>query len=129
MRFAYSNRNHVVRAALESIVYQLRDIFDMMKKDAGVGLKRVYCDGGPTTNTFLMQFISDINGLESNVSNTFKLSPMGAALFGALGMNVYPSPKELAELPSDFILYVPKMPPELVQRNYEGWKKAVGCLI
>ena len=126
---SYSNRNHVVRAALESIAYQIRDIFDVMKKDAGVDLKRVYCDGGPTTNTFLMQFIADITGLELNVSNTFELSPMGAALFGALGMKVYSSLKELAELPSDFVLYVPKMPPELVQRNYEGWKSAVGCLL
>ena len=126
---SHSSRNHVVRAALESIAYQIRDIFDMMKKDAGVDLKRVYCDGGPTTNTFLMQFIADITGLELNVSNTFELSPMGAALFGSLGMKVYPSLKELAELPSDFVLYVPKMPPDLIQRNYEGWKSAVGCLL
>ncbi|MBU2515529.1 glycerol kinase GlpK [bacterium] len=126
---AYSTRDHIVRAALESISYQIRDILDMMKKDAGVDLKRVYCDGGPTTNSFIMQFTADITGLELYVANTFELSPMGAALFGALGMKIYSSLEELAKLPSDFKIYRPEMPQEQVQKNYDGWLNAVERLI
>ncbi len=54
---AHSTRNHIVRAAEESIAYQLRDIMEMMKADAGVPLRRIHADGGPTRDAFLMSFI------------------------------------------------------------------------
>src|SRR5207247_1463691 len=63
---AHSNRNHIIRAALESIAYQIRDVLDMMKSRAGVELRTINADGGATRNQFLTQFIADITGMEVN---------------------------------------------------------------
>ncbi|MFH2131922.1 MAG: FGGY-family carbohydrate kinase, partial [bacterium] len=126
---AFSNKNHIARAALESIAYQIKDILDMMKADAEVELKIIFCDGGATNNRFLMQFIADITGLELKVSKTFELSPKGAVFLGALGMGIYASTQELNELPADFTTYRPKMSEKKASQNYMGWRDAVACLL
>ena len=86
---AHSNRNHVIRAALESIAYQLRDVLDSMKSRAGVELRTINADGGATRNAFLMQFIADVTGLEVNVAQMPDCSSLGAAMAGAVGMGAY----------------------------------------
>lgn len=122
---AHTTKRHVVRAALESISYQVRDALEMMKDDAGVALQRIQADGGATANRFLMQFTADMLGLEVRASNVPDLSPLGAALAGALGMGVYASLADLAGLTRESTVYRPQMAPSDALNLYEGWKAAV----
>lgn len=122
---AHSNRNHVIRAAEESIAYQVRDVLDMMKADAGIGLRSIHADGGATKDAFLMQFTADVAGLEVLVSDVPECSPLGAAMSGALGLGLFKSMDELTVLTRKGKTYRPAMDPDFVERNYSGWKRAV----
>jgi glycerol kinase len=121
----HTNRSHVIRAALESIAYQLRDVLEMMKSSAGVDLKTINADGGTTRNKFLMQFIADMTGLEVTAAQMPDCSPLGAALAGMLGMNVAKSFDDLQKLPREIVTYRPAMPPARALELYLGWKRAV----
>jgi glycerol kinase len=144
---AHANRNHVIRAALESIAYQLRDVLDTMRDpstssgrapstgsgqapstasgQASIALRSMSADGGATRNAFLMQFIADVTGLDIAAARIAECSPLGAALAGAVGMNLLPSIDALASLPRDVVTYRPQMPGDQVAKWYDGWKRAV----
>ena len=126
---AHSTRNHVVRAALESIAYQIRDVLEMMQTDACVVLRSIRADGGAVANRFLMQFIADMTSLEISVSDVAAASPAGAALAAALGSGVYRSLDEIAAVSRDVTLYSPRMPAEQVTRYYDEWKRAVARVL
>jgi glycerol kinase len=122
---AFTRREHIVRAALESIAYQIRDVLDMMRADAGVRPQVLFADGGPTRNEFLMQFTADIAGVELVVSEVPESSALGAAMAGMLGLGLRGSLSDLAALPRETRTYRPQMKAEEVQRNYSGWHAAV----
>jgi glycerol kinase len=122
---AHTSREHIVRAALESIAYQIRDVLDMMRRDAGVQLKTIRADGGPTRNDFLMQFIADIAGVDIEVSEFAESSAWGAALNGWLGLGHFQSLAEVAAMSHVGKIFRPAMSPELVANNYSGWQAAV----
>jgi len=122
---AHSTKNHVVRASLESIAYQIRDALDMMKDEAGVALKSIHADGGATANRFLMQFTADMLGLELRAAEVPEFSPLGAALSGALGMGVYGSLDELMNLAFESTSYTATTDRAGVEEYYKGWKEAV----
>jgi glycerol kinase len=126
---AYSNRNHIIRAALESIAYQLRDVLDAMKSHAGVELRTINADGGATRSAFLMQFIADVTGLEVTVAQMPDCSSLGAAMAGAMGKGVYATFDELAALPREVVTYTPQIPSENVRRLVDGWKRAVAQVL
>ena len=86
---AHTQKEHIVRAAQESIAYQIRDVLDMMRADAKVKLQSLHADGGPTRNTFLMQFTADLTGTEIKVAEVAESSAWGAAMNGLLGLGVY----------------------------------------
>lgn len=120
-----SDKRHVVRAALESIVYQIRDGLEMMKRGSGVPLSGIHADGGAIQNSFLVQFLADITSIEVRTANNPDFSPLGAALMGGLRMGVYDSIKSIEELPRSVSTFVPAMDAALVEANYHGWKEAV----
>jgi glycerol kinase len=127
---AHANRAHVIRAALESIAYQIRDVLDMMRASTSSGqpsveLRKVSADGGATRNGFLMQFIADVTRLEIIAARVAECSPLGAALAGAVGLGLLPSLEAVASLPRDVAIYRPQMPPEQADRLYAGWRRAV----
>jgi len=122
---AHSTKAHVVRAALESIAYQIRDVLEMMKADAGVEPKRINADGGATANRFLMQFAADIVRIQLCVAQVAESSPLGAAWCGALGQKAYRSLDEIASLPNDFVTYQPEMDSSKAENYYNGWQQAV----
>jgi glycerol kinase len=124
-----SGQAHVVRAALESIAYQIRDVLDMMRSGSGVELRAIHADGGPTANRLLMQFTADLAGMDVLVADVPACSALGAALAGALGRGVYRSLDELAGLPRDAQPYRPAMPKDQVERNYRGWQRAVRAVL
>jgi glycerol kinase len=125
---AHADRRHVVRAALESIAYQLRDVLDMMKCDGGVVLRTIHADGGATRNAFLMQFIADMTGLEVAAARMPECSPLGAALAGSVGMGLRDM-TAIGSLAREAVTYAPRMPAEQSDRLYRGWKRAVGQVL
>jgi glycerol kinase len=122
---AHSNRNHIIRAALESIAYQLHDCFDMMRSRSSIELNCIHADGGATRNRFLMQFIADITGLQIRAAEIAECSALGAALAGALGMGLYGSLQALERVPHEASQFEPTMPAEKVSANRSGWDRAV----
>lgn len=122
---AFSKKEHIVRAAQEAIAYQIRDVLDMMRTDAGVTLQKLHADGGPTRNSFLMQFTADITGTDLCVSEVAESSAWGAAMMGLAGLGLCPSLEQLAALPREQKNFHPQMPASQVQTYYAGWQQAV----
>jgi glycerol kinase len=122
---AYTRKEHIVRAALEAISYQIRDVLDMMRSDAGVSPQLLHADGGPTRNGFLMQFTADLVGLELVVSEVPESSALGAAMAGMLGQGMVDSLEKLAALPRETQSYLPQGEAEHIERLYAGWQAAV----
>ncbi|MDO8539395.1 MAG: glycerol kinase GlpK [Opitutaceae bacterium] len=122
---AHSDRRHVVRAALESIGFQLRDVLDSMRADSGVKLQRLQGDGGATANKFLMQFCADLSGVELRVGNNPNLSALGAAWMGALGLGLHASPSKLLALPQPEESFRPNASASEVENLLTGWHRAV----
>lgn len=122
---AHTRREHVVRAALESIAYQLRDVLDLMQTGAGLPRPVLHGDGGPTANRFLMQFVADLCGLELRVSAVPASSAWGAASAGMLGLGLHASLGALAALPRAWTVYRPRMTPARVRELHDGWRAAV----
>ena len=122
---AHTQREHIVRAALESIAYQLRDVLDMMRADAGVTLRTLHADGGPTRNSFLMQFTADITGVELHVADVAESSAWGATMNGLLALGMFKSLDELAATPRESRTYSPQMSEANVKHLHDGWLAAV----
>ena len=120
-----STKNHVVRAALESIAYQIKDVLDLMAQDAGMPLALVHADGGAVRNGFLVQFIADMIRIKVRASSLPELSALGAVFSGTLGMDVYSSLEEMEKLPLLFNDYDPEMDAAQADAYYNGWKTAV----
>jgi glycerol kinase len=122
---SHSNRNHVVRAAVESIAYQVCDVLEMMRRQSGVELRTLRADGGASRNGFLMQFMADIMGLEVVAAPIAECSPLGAALLGGLGMGLFTSIKEISDLPGAGTKYQASMSGDRSVALRDGWKRAV----
>jgi glycerol kinase len=121
----HSTRNHVVRAALESIAYRIRDVLDLMAKDAGITLTKIHADGGAVQNQFLMQFVADMLQINLRASSLPEFSALGATLSGFIGMGFANTLESLHDLPRDFIDYNPKMSVDHALSLYSAWKEAV----
>jgi glycerol kinase len=122
---AYTQKAHIVRAAQESIAYQIRDVLDMMRGDAKVRLQNLHADGGPTRDQFLMQFAADVTRTEIKVAEVAESSAWGAAMQGWLGLGAYRSLAELAKLKRAQINYRPQMKAAESKRFHDGWLAAV----
>lgn len=120
-----SNKNHVVRAALEGIAFRICDVLSLMAAEAGVDLHTVHADGGAVSNQFLMQFVADINQLNVHAAQTPELSALGAVFSGCLGLKIYTSLDDLRNLPSGFTGYRPSMSLDHARDLYAGWQTAV----
>lgn len=122
---AFSKREHVVRAALEAIAYQVRDVLDLMGAEAGVTLQELHADGGPTRNAFLMQFTADVAGVQLRAGDVPEASALGAALAGFLGLGIHQSLESLAALRREGRTFQPQLPAATVERLRAGWRAAV----
>jgi glycerol kinase len=122
---AFTKKKQIVRAALESIAYQVRDVLDMMHADSKITLQNLHADGGPTRNRFLMQFTADMTGVQLKVSEVAESSAWGAAMNGLLGLGVYRSLNELAAMPRTARSFRPQMKAAEVKRLHDGWLAAV----
>jgi len=122
---AHTGKAHVVRAALEAIAYQIRDVLDMMRADANTKLLSLHADGGPTQNKFLMQFTADLTQIEIKTADVAESSAWGATMNGLLTLGVYKSLDELAKLPRKQKIFHPAMKPAAAKQLHDGWQAAV----
>jgi glycerol kinase len=120
-----TRKAHIVRAGLESIAFQVKDLLDLMAHKAGIKLAEIKVDGGPTRNKFLMQFQSDILGAPITLSDIEEASALGAALAGGLGTGIWKNLQQLENLYTSREKISPMMPIEKQSQLYDGWKKAV----
>ena len=120
-----ANRNHIIRAALESIAYQSRDVLDAMQKDSGIRLASLKVDGGAVANDFLMQFQSDIMGTTVVRPKLIETTALGAAFLAGLAVGFWESTAELSDKFSIDREFEPALPAEQREQLYSGWQKAV----
>ena len=120
-----TTRNHVVRAALESIAYQVKDVLELMVAEAKVPLQYINGDGGAARNGFLMQFVADMIRYPVRIPEFTELSALGAVYCGLLGTGQVNSQAELSALPRESHQFIPQMAGEQVMKLYAGWQAAV----
>jgi glycerol kinase len=120
-----AGKPHIARAALESIAYQVRDVVDVMLREAGTGLNRLQADGGPAGNGFLMQFQADILGATVLKNRMEELSAAGSAYMAGLAVGIWRDLGELKKMASMEKAYACRMPDPERDGLYKGWKDAV----
>lgn len=125
----FTNKYHIVRAGLESIAYQMRDIVDPMIRDAGIPLGELRVDGGPTNNSFLMQFTADILGTKLVKNSIEELSALGAAYAGGMSVGFFKDREQIAGLRRTSAEYSRTMRAERAQALYDGWRDYVRMLV
>ena len=120
-----TKREHIIRATLEAIAYQSRDVLEVMKRDSNIELKELKVDGGACVNSFLMQFQADILDLRVKRPKIIETTALGAAYLAGLGTGVWEDrSKILVEWNLDRE-YLPLMEEQDRNQKYANWKKAV----
>ncbi len=120
-----SNKNHIIRAALESIAYQSKDLIEAMKEDSGLELKSLKVDGGAVANNFLMQFQADIINANVLRPEIIETTALGAAYLAGLAVGFWKNKEDIKKnwkLDKEF---EPNLSEELRTKYFKGWKKAV----
>ncbi len=120
-----ANRNHIIRATLESIAYQTRDVIDAMQADSGIELTELKVDGGATANDFLMQFQSDILGVDVRRPQVAETTALGAAYLAGLAVKFWSSKEEIAKNWAVDQTFKNEIPQIKRDELYGGWQKAV----
>lgn len=120
-----TKREHIVRAALESIAYQSKDVIETMKKEAHKDLDYLFVDGGATANQFLMQFQSDILNTQIMCPRVSETTALGAAYLAGLAVGFWKNQDEIKEMHSIVKTYQPHMSEDKRNQNYNGWLKAI----
>ena len=122
-----TGKAELVKAAVESIAYQIHDVVDTMQQESGIPIAQLRVDGGPTKNQYLMQFQSDISAIPVSVPSDEELSGIGAAYAAGIGAGLY----RKEELFSDTgrTIYRPTMEEPVRKEKYRGWQKAVAGVL
>ncbi len=120
-----SNRRHLVRATLESLAYQTRDVVEAMQADAPRPLERLRVDGGAAANDFLMQFQADLLGVPVERPESIETTVAGAAYLAGLGAGVFTSAGLAATALRPGRRFEPRLEPDARERLYAGWRDAV----
>lgn len=121
------NSNHIIRATLEGIAYQTRDVLDAMQADSGIKLEALRVDGGAVANNFLMQFQSDVLDTQVLRPKVTEVTALGAAYLAGLAVGFWDSLDEVADKAEIDKTFVPHHDEEKRNRRYKGWKRAVKC--
>lgn len=117
-----TRRPEIVRAAVECIAYQIADVVKAMSEDAGIQVKELRVDGGPTRNQYLMQFQSDILDADVQVPDSEELSGIGPAYAAGMALGLW---DEAVFENMKRQKYQPEMERRTAEQKYDGWKKAV----
>lgn len=120
-----TTKDHIVRAALESIPYQIADVISAMEKDSSVSLIELNVDGGITANRFVIGFLADLLNKRVTTIGMADVSALGAACLAGLGAGVYDSIDQIKQLNQDKTYYQPRNEREVTIKGYAGWQKAI----
>ena len=120
-----TEREHIVRATLESICYQTRDVLEAMIQDSGISLQALKVDGGAVVNDFLMQFQSDILGVPVHRPKITETTALGAAYLAGLAVGYWKDQDEIAAKWQMDREFEPTMAEDKKVNLYSGWKRAV----
>ena len=120
-----SDKSRLVRAALESIPYQIKDVISVMEEESGFKLKELKVDGGITANRFIVQFLADLLG--ANVVNIgiVDVTALGAALIAGLGAGLWKNLDDLPKLEQNVLVHKPSSDTDMVKKSYMGWQKII----
>lgn len=122
-----TTKDHLIRATLNSIAYQVKDVMEVMQKDGNIHIDELKVDGGATNNKYLMQFQADILQTKILLPSTSETTALGVAYLAGLGSKYWLSLDEIKKIHQYKDTYVPKMSKEKVDKKYEVWKKAVAA--
>lgn len=122
-----TSKEHFVRATLESLAYQTKDVLSAMEADSGIQLKTLRVDGGAVKNNFLMEFQSDILNVPVERPVVNETTALGAAYLAGLAVGFWESQKEISMQWAIDQRFSPKMTEETRTGLYTGWKKAVNA--
>ncbi|MDI2588477.1 glycerol kinase GlpK [Psychrobacillus sp. NEAU-3TGS] len=120
-----TTKEHFIRATLESLAYQSKDVLHTMEQDSGVDVEVLRVDGGAVGNEFLMQFQSDLLDLPVELAKLNETTALGAAFLAGLATGFWKDEQVLSDMRESQKLYEPKMDEQMRNRLYKGWKKAV----
>ena len=121
-----TGRAEIVRAAEESIAYQIADVIQAMAGESGVALKELRVDGGPTRDKYLMQFQSDILNIPLSIPKYEELSAIASGFMAGVAVGLY-SPGIINEAGRK--RYYPQMDAVSREKHYQGWREAVHLAI
>jgi glycerol kinase len=120
-----TRRAHIVRAAIESICYQAKDVMLAMEKDSGIKIRSLKVDGGATANNLLCQFQSDILRVDVVRPRVIEITSLGAAYLAGLAAGYWKGPDRIKRCWKVDRVFSPRMPKAASDRLYEGWLGAV----
>lgn len=120
-----TNKNHIIRATLESIALQVCDVIDAMRADAGVELKSLKVDGGASANNFLMQFQADMIDAPVKRPECVETTAMGAAYLAGLAVGYWKNKEDVVRNQKIDCVFMPEMAQEDRAAKRRGWNKAV----
>lgn len=120
-----AKKEHLIRATLESIAYQTKDVINVMEQDSNINLKYLKVDGGASSNSFLMQFQSDILNINIDRPEIVETTALGAAYLAGLAVGFYKSKDEITSKWKVEKEFSPIMDKDKREKLYKGWKKAV----
>jgi len=124
----FTKREHIIRAALESVAFSTVDVLEAMKKDSGMDLGTMYVDGGMTMNNFLMQFQSDVLGVEVLRAKMPEATVLGAAMAAGLAAGFYSNVTEVRQFMQEaggHEKFTPKMAEDTRKAEHKRWHEAV----
>jgi glycerol kinase len=119
-----TNAAHIVRAALESMAYQTREVFDLMSKESGIAIKFLAVDGGACRNNFLMQFQADMLAIPMVRPAMVDTTVAGAAYLAGVSIGLW-KPKDVLKIKKIERIFKPGMPRAQAKAKYDGWRHAV----
>lgn len=120
-----TGRNHLVRAALEAMCYQTKDVFDAMQKDSGLKIKSLKVDGGAVVNDFLCQFQADILSLQVIRPEVIETTSLGAGFLAGLAIGFWKNTQEIRKQWKKDKVFYPRMKKSVSSAYYQGWIQAV----
>ncbi|KGP71697.1 glycerol kinase [Pontibacillus yanchengensis Y32] len=120
-----TTKSHFIRATLESLAYQTRDVLDVMVSDSGLDVKALRVDGGAVKNNFLMQFQSDITNVPVDRPTVNETTALGAAYLAGLAIGYWDNKNKIEERWKKDKVFTPNLSDEQREERYNGWKKAV----
>ncbi|MHB1484976.1 MAG: glycerol kinase GlpK [Saccharofermentanales bacterium] len=122
-----TSRQHFIRAVLDSISYQSRDIIEAMSKDGGMRIKSISADGGAAASDVIMQFQADILGVPVKRPKNIESTALGAAFLAGIQIGFWSGKDELRGICVEDRIFLPQIPANVREDLYRKWRKAVKC--